>query len=446
MEKINHFKIKKSMNREGDLLPQELIKFRKIEQVFRESCDQFGYKEIKTSTIEPFFLFTATHVLTPELLERSYSFIDWESSKGERVSLRPDCTVSVCRYYLDYQENFPKKSKNEKFYYIETVYRLDQNESRTLQETWHFGIENIGGKSPLSDVETIFIATEVLKKLDIPNYHLVLSYPKIIIECIKLVFGEGQKKEVLDIINRKKTTNIRTIISQLNKIKQHNQFFEIFTKLISYKGANASYVKNLLSEFKLPESNLGLREYINSIQEYLQKFIDISTLLDKLNTSYEIDFALSQEFEYYTGIHFHFLSDNGNILCSGGRYDSLLRNIGENLQEDIPAVGMAFSAKEMFEIISSEKPFPQLQNIGVVVQNLTLDNVQVGQKLCSKFNSLGFHTTILLTVPSRESMQNYGMVLEVDKELFEEGYNILFTQQIEKPFVQNLFGNNHINE
>ncbi len=389
------------------------------------------YKEIKTSTIEPFFLFTATHVLTPELLERSYSFIDWESSKGERVSLRPDCTVSVCRYYLDYQEIFPKKSKNEKFYYVEKVYRLDQNENRTLKENWHFGIENIGGKSPLSDVETIFLATEVLKNLKIQNYHLVLSYPKIIIECIKLVFGEEQKKEVLDIINRKKTTNIRTLIYQLHEINQQNQFFEIFSKLISYKGANAFYVKNLLSEFKLPESNMELHKYINSIQEYLQKFIDICTLLDKLNCSYEIDFALSQEFEYYTGIHFHFLSDNGKILCSGGRYDSLLKNIGERLKEDVPAVGMAFSGKEMFELITSEQLFPQLQNIGVV-----------RQKLCSRFNCLGFHSTILFITPNRESMQNYGMVLEVDRELFQNGYNILFTQQIEKPLMQNLFGDN----
>lgn len=434
------------MNREGDLLPLDLVKFRKIEKVFRELTEQFGYKEIKTSTIEPFFLYTATHVLTPELLERSYSFIDWDSWRGERVVLRPDCTVSTCRYYIDYNANYPNTSIDEKFYYIQKVFRLDQDEVRSLKEVWHFGIENIGSKPPLSDVETIFIANDIIKKLNIKSCHLVLSYPKIIIECIKLVFGEDKKHEVLDIINRKKTTNITKLIKNLNKLNEHNQLFEVFTKLISYKGTNAAYLKNLLCEFDLSIEDTKQKKHLESIQNFLKKFLEICTLIDQLKCNYEIDFCLSQEFEYYTGIHFHYLSDKGNILCSGGRYDNLLSKIAEKIQVDIPAVGMAFFIKEMFNELSPDVlATEQSKEVVIIVSNLSSENIEIAQGLCSRFKMLGFRSSIVLSKIDKENIQSYGMVLDIDSNLYRNGYKILFSRDIEKSLVQNMFKDNLLN-
>lgn len=61
-----------------DLLPEDMERFRQVEDAFRNSCINWGYKEIKTPTLEYIHLFTAAGTLTPAMLGRVYSFLDWD--------------------------------------------------------------------------------------------------------------------------------------------------------------------------------------------------------------------------------------------------------------------------------------------------------------------------------------------------------------------------------
>ena len=70
-----------------------------LRRTFLQTAAARGYEEIRTPTIEPLHLFTATSALSPQALDRVYSFLDWDGWSGERVVLRPDATVSVARWY-----------------------------------------------------------------------------------------------------------------------------------------------------------------------------------------------------------------------------------------------------------------------------------------------------------------------------------------------------------
>jgi len=84
-----------------DLSPEEMVRFRLIEGVFRDCCLKWGNREVRTPTIEYLHLFTSAGTLTPSMLGKVYSFLDWDDWSGERVVLRPDGTIPVARLYID---------------------------------------------------------------------------------------------------------------------------------------------------------------------------------------------------------------------------------------------------------------------------------------------------------------------------------------------------------
>src|SRR4030066_2012076 len=80
-----------------DLLPKDTEAFRYIEDVFSKACLGWGYREVRTPTLEYLHLFTAAGTLTPNMLSKVYSFLDWDGWSGERVVLRPDGTIPGAR-------------------------------------------------------------------------------------------------------------------------------------------------------------------------------------------------------------------------------------------------------------------------------------------------------------------------------------------------------------
>ena len=139
-----------------------MARFRHIEKVFRSCCLGWGYKEIRTPTLEYLHLFTSTGTLTPNMLSRVYSFLDWDGWSGERVVLRPDGTIPAARLYF---ENLPQV-RPAKLFYVENVFSYEET-GRESRERWQCGAEIIGSARPLADVELIMLALETLGQLGI---------------------------------------------------------------------------------------------------------------------------------------------------------------------------------------------------------------------------------------------------------------------------------------
>jgi histidyl-tRNA synthetase len=405
----------------NDLLPRELVKFRTIEEAFFKRCRSFGYEEIKSATVEPLYIFTATDALTPELLKKVYSFLDWKGYSGERVVLRPDCTISTIRYYLD---NLVHK-EHAKLSYAENHFFVS-DESDDVSERWQFGIENIGDESIASDIETLFIALDTVKAVGFQSPYLNLSYPAIIIECVKLAFPheEADRKAVFDLIKTNRLDDIKHVSHRTHTLTT-------LYRLLHFKGTSASYLTNLKSDFNQSEI----------IQRHLNRFRSICLALDGLNFSYEINFALSKNFDYYSGMQFEIHSvarkrTRREVICSGGRYDNLITTLsGEG--KKIPSVGCAFYVKNMLNFIHT--PEDHLQHVVIIVKSVNSRNINTGQCLCSKLESLGFICRISLREIKEQEYETHGLVIDVDHEKYKDGYTVLHSQQIGKPLLKNIF-------
>src|SRR4030043_334673 len=154
-----------------DFLPADMLRFRRVEDTFRSCCHNWGYQEVRTPTLEYLYLFTATGTLTPGMLGKVYSFLDWDGWSGERIVLRPDGTIPVARLYI---ENLGDQEL-ARLFYVTDIFAFEGtgNENR---ERWQCGAEFFGGAKFAADVETILLAEEVIRRLGIKNVELRLSH------------------------------------------------------------------------------------------------------------------------------------------------------------------------------------------------------------------------------------------------------------------------------
>jgi histidyl-tRNA synthetase len=426
----------KSNKKPGDLTIQEVAYFRTIENEFMKRCCQFGYKEIKTGTIQPLHIYTALGTLSPNRLRRMYSFLDWDGWSGERVVLKPDSSPSIVRFYSDHLYDIQKK---QKLCYVENHFEWSDS-GENISERWQCGIENIGDSSVTSDIETIFIAQDILESLGFENRHIFLSYPTIIRQIVQtLIFSKDRQTQILDEIKKQRLDQVETILSGIDK-------GSVLLKLLEIKGNSVNFLKNV---FQL----LSGQEF-KSITNDMERLLQVSEQLDRMKCEYTLDFSLIGNLDYYTGIQFQIFSEpirksNAEILCAGGRYDHLalemfrLLNKQSNtiVQDCIPAIGFAMYAKniikQMFVRMKDKREKP---HIAIYLSRLASESIKIGQLLSDILADMQFTSSLTFSPIEKDSYTQYGAVIEVDHERFQGGYQFLHEQSINKYILNSVLG------
>ena len=343
-----------------DLSPEEMRRFRLIDGVFRDYCLKRGYEEVRTPTLEYLHLFTSIGTLTPGMLGKVYSFLDWDGWSGERVVLRPDGTIPVARLYID---SMPEKDL-VKLFYVTNVF-IFEHTGREARERWQCGAELIGASSPLAEVELITLALEVLKKLGLENTELRLSHAGLIRALLKgLGLTTEEQTRVFDQV-------LDGDIEALARIKAGNTDLErSLSLLLDLKGRSAGFLKNSKALFthNLPE-----------LSPQVDNFVNIIELLETLDCSYHIDIASGRGFEYYTGVMFQLFIGEEKI-GGGGRYDALIPLMGGR---DIPASGLALYLDRLMNLTKPEAlAQPSAQRILIRVESgATKDGFSIASHL-----------------------------------------------------------------
>jgi histidyl-tRNA synthetase len=289
-----------------DILPAEMARFRRVEQAFRDVCLGWGYGEIRTPTIEHLHLFTAAGTLSPQMLGRVYSFLDWDGWSGERVVLRPESTIPTARLYV---EQFAGQEA-AKLFYIQNVLRFAEgDESR---EDWQCGVELIGDSQPLADLEIILVACEVLQRLGV-DADLKLSDPGILRAVLsKAGFDKAEQLALYDRVLDGDETALDEAQSRLPESSAR------IKGLLSVEGEGVQYLSNLGS---------ALLPVIPEIAPVLDELTAVSEVLARIGVKHRIAPVLVRNFEYYTGPVFN-LYAGGQKLGGGGRYDALVSLVG----------------------------------------------------------------------------------------------------------------------
>jgi histidyl-tRNA synthetase len=351
-----------------DLSPQEMTSFRLIEGAFRDCCLKWGYKEVRTPTLEYLHLFTSTGTLTPSRLGKVYSFLDWDGWSGERVVLRPDGTIPVARLYIDTMED----EELAKLFYVTNVFIFEETGKKT-RERWQCGAELIGAGSPLADVELVMLALEVLKRLRLEGIELKLSHAGLIRALLaKLELSPEEQTRIFDQI-------LDGDIEALAKLKLDRP--ELGKTLLDLKGKSPGFLKNLKAQ---------LTPDLSGLKPHIDDFIKITELLEALGCDYYIDIASGRGFEYYTGIIFQLFKGKEKI-GGGGRYDALIPLMGG---KDTPASGFALYLDRLMNLVKPEASAePSRQRILIKAEPKA---IKQGFSTASRLREVGYMTEFYL--------------------------------------------------
>lgn len=309
-----------------DLLPAEMDRFRLVETAFRTACLGWGYREVRTPTVEHLHLFTAAGTLSPQMLDRVYSFLDWDGWSGERVVLRPDSTIPVARLYVETL----RESKIARLFYVQSVLRFAEgDESR---EDWQCGVELIGDTYPLGDVELVLIACEALQRLGL-SPEITLSDPGI----LRTVFSRAgfDQAEQLALFDRVLDGDLSALNEVMESLPQASA---AAARLLTMEGEGSAFLSNLSS---------ALQPAIPEVAPVIGELATIADVLSEMGLQPKIAPVLVRNFEYYTGPVFH-LSIQGRRVANGGRYDALISQVGG---ASVPASGFALEMEALWPFL-----------------------------------------------------------------------------------------------
>ena len=317
----------------SDLPPEAMARFRLIEGVFRDCCLKWGYQEVKTPTLEYLHLFTATGTLTPDMLGRVYSFLDWDGWSGERVVLRPDGTIPIARLYID---SLKERGLARLFYVVNTF--IFEETGTKARERWQCGAELIGGSSVIANVELISLALEVLERLGFRDVEVRLCHAGLIRALLaRLELSPGEQERLFDQL-------LDGDVAVLARLKADKpELVKTLALLLEMKGKSSGFLKNIVAL---------LGREAAEFDSPLADFMATTDLLEVLGTNYQIDLASGRGFEYYTGVIFHLFIGDENV-GGGGRYDALIPLMGG---PDTPAAGFALYLDRLMNLVGPEAP------------------------------------------------------------------------------------------
>ena len=153
-----------------DVLPADRLWWQVIRTI-EEQCAQYGWSRIQTPGFEETALFARTSGAASDVVHKEmYTFED----RSERsLTLRPEGTAPIARAYVEHglaQEPQPVKA-----YTIAPMYRYGRPGRGRYREHWQLSLEALGSSDPAIDAEVIQFYAELLRRLGVTEWSLLLN-------------------------------------------------------------------------------------------------------------------------------------------------------------------------------------------------------------------------------------------------------------------------------
>jgi histidyl-tRNA synthetase len=312
-----------------DLLPAQMTRFRRIEDAFVATMRAWGYDELRTPALEHLHLFTGAGTLSPQLLERVYSFLDWDGWTGERVVLRPDATIPATRVY---QERMT--GSVAKLFYVTNIFRFAAGDEP--RELWQCGAEVIGDTWPGGDIELIAAGRQVLERLGLGEVTVRLSHSGVLRALLdRAGFAPEEQADLYDRLLDGDLSVVREVEQRVPELQAPMHL------LTGVTGTGRAFLNNLRASFSA---------LTPSLERSLDELDQVTAAVEALRCRCEVDLTLVRDFEYYTGPVFRFVLADGRDVGGGGRYDSLVAN-GDS---GTPACGFALYMDRLIEAVEED--------------------------------------------------------------------------------------------
>lgn len=314
-----------------DILPSESYKWQWLEEKFKDICERYGFKEIRTPLFEHTELFQRGIGDTTDVVQKEmYTF----EIAGRSLTLKPEGTAGIGRSFIEnklYADIIPAK-----YWYKTACYRYEKMQKGRQREFHQFGVEIFGSESMLADAEVIALAYDFLSSAGVPGL-LVKINSLGCPECRK-----EYRKALQDFI--------RPDLDKLCGICR-DRFERNPVRILDCKSAECQrYCKGAPRMLDYLCDDCG------------NAFENLKSKLDLLEVPYEVDPGIVRGLDYYTKTAFEFQSEllgAQSAVCGGGRYDHLIEQLDG---PETAGVGFGLGIERLLLLLDAAKvgiPIPE---------------------------------------------------------------------------------------
>ena len=284
-----------------DILPGEVERWQRVEDVSRRLFERYGYAEVRTPIIEREELFAKGTGETTDIVQKEmYAFTD---KGGERITLRPEATPSLVRAFVEH--SLDQSMAAPKIYLFGPMFRYERPQKGRYREFHQLDVEVFGVSDPAVDAEVIDLAWALVTELGIAGAELVIN--SVGCPVCRPAFG--------DALVRALGEDVRRLCGDCQRRAETNPL-RIF-------------------DCKVPQDQPVIDALPHSVDFLCDAckthFAAVERHLAMYGIPYRVSHRLVRGLDYYTRTTFEILAGNigaQNAILGGGRYDGLVKLLG----------------------------------------------------------------------------------------------------------------------
>ena len=308
---------------------KNLLYVRDLIQVLME---KYNYQYFRTPAFESSELYHRGVGETTDIVSKeTYDFID----RGERkMTLRPEGTAGIVRSFIE-NKLYGEASQPIKCWYYGPMYRYERPQSGRYREFNQFGVEVFGSSDPLIDAEVISIPVNLYKLLGLKGI-------KVNINTLGDIDSRMQYRQALKDYFK---PHLDLLCDDCKKRFETNPLRILDCKV----DKDLDIMKNA------PK----ISDYLNDVSK--EHFTKVKQYLTSMDIEYVVNENLVRGLDYYTHTVFEVEASvegfgSQNVLCGGGRYDSLVETVGG---PKTCGVGFATGIERLLTALEYEKKLPE---------------------------------------------------------------------------------------
>jgi len=308
-----------------DFYPQDLLKKRYIEKMWRDTSIRHGFEEIDGPTFEHLDLYT---VKSGEgIISELFSF---RRDGGEKdYALRPEFTPTLARMYAAKAGSLGKPTK---WFWQQNCYRAEKPQRGRLREFGQWNVDLIGGDNEPEaqarmDADIIAACVDLLKIAGLSSSDVLIR-----------ISSRLNLQAVMRRVNVPESSIDRFIGVWDKRAKLTSDEFEREATAVGVYPAIARALDDLVSQ--ATDTGRALPQLFHASEFEAQQMTAFFGLLEAagIRDWCRWDLSIARGLAYYTGMVFEVHEANGKerAIAGGGRYDKLIEMFGG---PPTPAVG-----------------------------------------------------------------------------------------------------------
>jgi histidyl-tRNA synthetase len=277
-----------------DFGPQEMERRRYLEGLMRQEAALFGFREVSTPIFEHTELFTLKS--GPNVVEEIYAFQD---KGGRDISLRPELTAPVMRFFVNELTDQPRPLK---MFYFGQCFRYERPQSGRFREFYQFGAELIGHPGPGADAEIIALSASIMRRVGLRDYRIRIGHIGVLRGLLAQAGMEGDRAApILQKLDKKEYDEAQAMMAEAEVSSEHIEHIVEITQTTG--------------PVKVLEKVSGeARDHLEAVFRILQAYGF---------TNVQVDLGVVRGLDYYTGMVFEMdapVLGAEKQICGGGSY------------------------------------------------------------------------------------------------------------------------------